>query len=91
LSPDQRAALEGQLRKLVPSDAERFGITTHVSVIDGGEAAPAILQAAERLNVDAISMGSQGRSGVARALLGSVAEQVTRSARKPVLIVRAAD
>jgi nucleotide-binding universal stress UspA family protein len=44
-----------------------------------------------RFNVDVISMGSHGRSDIARVLLGSVAEEVTRHAQKPVLVVRAAN
>jgi nucleotide-binding universal stress UspA family protein len=87
LTGDERAALDKQLRALVPGEAEALGITTHVSVIDGGKPAETIVAAAERLNVDAISLGSHGRSGVSRALLGSVAEAVVRHARRPVLIV----
>jgi nucleotide-binding universal stress UspA family protein len=44
---------------------------------------------AERLNVDAITLASHGRGGVARALLGSVADAVVRHAKRPVLVVRA--
>jgi nucleotide-binding universal stress UspA family protein len=89
LTPADRGAIEKQLRALVPDEAEALGITTHVSVIDGGKAAEAIVAAAERLNVDAINIGSHGRGGVARAVLGSVADAVVRQARRPVLIVPA--
>jgi nucleotide-binding universal stress UspA family protein len=87
LTAAERAGLEKQLRALVPAEAEAMGVTTHVSIIDGGRAAETIVAAAERLNVDAVSLGSHGRGGIARALLGSVAEAVVRSARRPVLIV----
>jgi nucleotide-binding universal stress UspA family protein len=40
---------------------------------------------------DLLAMASHGRSGPARWLLGSVAEEVTRRAECPVLLVRAAD
>ena len=89
LSAAARAALSKELRALVPAEAEALGITTHISVIDGGKAAETIVQAAERLNVDAISLASHGRGGVKRALLGSVAEQVVRHSSRPVLVVRA--
>jgi nucleotide-binding universal stress UspA family protein len=89
LSKAEREGIEKQLRALVPAEAEGLGITTHVSVIDGGEAADAIVAAAERLNVDAISLGSHGRGGLARAMMGSVAEAVVRRARRPILIVPA--
>ncbi|KAA9404738.1 universal stress protein, partial [Haloarcula hispanica] len=38
-------------------------------------------------DVNQIVMGSHGRSGIDRALLGSVAETVTRRARIPVTII----
>ena len=72
---------------MIPADAQALGITTHISVIDGGKPAETIVAAAERLNVDAISLGSHGRSGVARAVIGSVAEAVVCGARRPVLVV----
>ena len=87
LTADERDAIEKQLRALVPGEAEALGITTHLSVIDGGKPAETLVAAAERLNGDAISLGSHGRSGVPRAMLGSVAEAVVRHARRPVLIV----
>jgi nucleotide-binding universal stress UspA family protein len=90
--PDQltaaaRATIERELRALVPPEAEAMGITTHVSIVDGGKAAETIVAAAERLNVDAVSLGSHGRSGVARAMLGSVAEAVLRTTKRPVFVV----
>lgn len=89
LTVAERAGIEQQLRALVPAGADALGITTHVSVIDGGKAGETIVAAAERLNVDAVSLGSHGRGGVARALLGSVAESVLRHAHRPVLVVPA--
>jgi nucleotide-binding universal stress UspA family protein len=38
--------------------------------------------------VDAIALASHGRSGVTRALLASVAEEVLRHSDKPVFVVR---
>ena len=57
-------------------------------MIDGGKAAETIVQAAERLKVDAISLASHGRGGLARAVLGSVAEAVVHHSARPVLVVR---
>jgi nucleotide-binding universal stress UspA family protein len=48
----------------------------------------AIIKYAENENVDLIVMGSKGRSGFKRTLLGSVASTVLSYARCPVLIVR---
>jgi nucleotide-binding universal stress UspA family protein len=47
-----------------------------------------ILRYAENEDIDLIVMGTHGRSGVARLLMGSVAEKVVRTARCPVLTVR---
>ncbi len=88
LGDEQRAELEARLRALVPPDAEASGITTRVSVTDGRSAGEAILAAAERLDVDVIALGSHGRSGLKRVLLGSVAEEIARRATRPVLIIR---
>jgi nucleotide-binding universal stress UspA family protein len=48
----------------------------------------AIIKYAENENVDLVVMGSRGRSGLRRTLLGSVASAVLSYARCPVLVVR---
>jgi nucleotide-binding universal stress UspA family protein len=53
-----------------------------------GEPAEIICQVAEEDEFDLIVMGTRGRSGVPRILLGSVAERVVRMAPCPVLTVR---
>lgn len=53
-----------------------------------GKPARAILEYAEEEGVDHIVVGSHGRSGVSRVLLGSVAETVTRRSPVPVTVVR---
>jgi universal stress protein A len=47
-----------------------------------------ICREAEQELIDLIVIGSHGRTGLTRALLGSVAEQVVRHAACPVLVVR---
>lgn len=53
-----------------------------------GDPAREIVEFAEENDVDHILVGSHGRSGVSRVLLGSVAEKVVRRAPVPVTIVR---
>jgi nucleotide-binding universal stress UspA family protein len=53
-----------------------------------GDAAAEILAVAENLGCSLIVMGAHGRTGLARLLLGSVAESVMRRAPCPVLIVK---
>jgi nucleotide-binding universal stress UspA family protein len=72
----------------VPREAERLGITTRITVVDGVRAAPGILQTAHRLGTDAIVLASHGRAGLTRAPLSSVAEEVVRQSDQPVLVVR---
>jgi nucleotide-binding universal stress UspA family protein len=53
-----------------------------------GDPRAVILESAVQLRADLIIMGTHGRRGVSRLLLGSVAEQVARTAPCPVLLVR---
>jgi len=57
-----------------------------VSIIEG-DLWPTIHEIAEKQKVDLIVMGTHGRKGVSRALLGSAAEEVFRKASCPVLTV----
>ncbi len=50
-----------------------------------GKPASAIARLAEDENIDMIVMGTHGRSGLSRLLMGSVAEAVVRRAKCPVL------
>ncbi|HVO29822.1 MAG TPA: universal stress protein [bacterium] len=59
--------------------------------IEQGDAPWVIARVAEREGYDLIVMGTHGRSGVRRALLGSVAEEVVRRSPVPVLTVRIGD
>jgi nucleotide-binding universal stress UspA family protein len=90
LSAQKRRELELQLTGLIPAQAADVGISSHITVIDGGSAADQILAAARRLGVDAIVVASHGRGGVSRALFGSVAEAVVRGSDRPVYVVRPA-
>lgn len=54
-------------------------------------AAPALVDYANTNDIDLVLMGTQGRRGVSRALFGSVAEEVLRTAPCPVFTMRAAE
>ena len=54
-----------------------------------GPAAYPIVREAKKLGADLIVLGTHGRRGVRRLVLGSDAEQVVRTASVPVLLVRA--
>ena len=55
-----------------------------------GSPATAIVHLAEQEGVEMIVMPTHGRTGLLRVLMGSVAEEVVRKARCPVLTVKAA-
>lgn len=80
--------LAAQLHELIPVEAEARGIISHMEVVEHFEVATAICQAAERLGADLICMSSQGRSGLAKTLLGSVTQAVMARSSRPVLVVR---
>ena len=53
-----------------------------------GKPVDAIVKFAAKMNADLIVLGTQGRTGLPRTLIGSVAERVVRHAHCPVLVVR---
>ncbi|GAB3693011.1 universal stress protein [Halorubrum pallidum] len=70
----------------VAERGEERGIEV-VEHISGGRPHKLIGEYAEDHDVDLIVMGSHGRAGVRRALLGSVTERTLRSTHVPVLVV----
>jgi nucleotide-binding universal stress UspA family protein len=63
------------------------GIRIRTKVLEG-DPASTILCYARRENVDAIVMGTHGRTGLSRLFWGSVAEKVALTTRRPVLLVK---
>jgi len=57
-------------------------------MVEGGDPVNAILDVANEVKPDLIVIGTHGRSGLSRLLMGSVAEAVMRSATCPVLTVK---
>lgn len=70
--------------------ARRNGLTPESVMLEsfGGRAADFIVQQANKWGADLIVLGTHGRRGVKRLVMGSDAEQVVRTARVPVLLVR---
>ena len=82
-SADLGKAVEDRLVELVA----RCGFEADPRVLDG-PAAAALVRVAKDVNADLLVVGTRGRTGLARVLLGSVAEGVVRSAPCSVLVVR---
>jgi nucleotide-binding universal stress UspA family protein len=90
-TPAERSAQLAELRErlagLVPADTRGRGIETAFEVEEGPDVAQKVGDCAERVGADAVCIASHGRSGLVRTLLGSVAEDVLRRARRPVFVV----
>lgn len=70
------------------NEGETFNV---VNAVERDVAAgPAILRYAKANDIDLITMGTHGRRGMRRMLMGSVAEEVVRHADRPVVTVRGA-
>jgi nucleotide-binding universal stress UspA family protein len=83
--PEEAAELRRKLDAVRPNAA---GVPfDHVMLI--GDEATEIIGLAESEGYDLIVMGTHGRTGLSRLLMGSVAEQVVRKAPCPVLTVKA--
>jgi nucleotide-binding universal stress UspA family protein len=64
-----------------------YGATASTYVVSGFPVHDAIKSAAAMIKADVIVMGTHGRRGLARAMWGSVTEQVLREADVPVLAI----
>lgn len=67
--------------------AESYDLTV-ASELREGDPVTEILDGAVEVDADLIVLGTHGRSGIERRLIGSVAESVVRRAERPVLTVR---
>jgi nucleotide-binding universal stress UspA family protein len=74
--------LEGIAERL-----RRSGMRVRVHVAVHSSAARAVLEYANETGVDLVALATHGRGAIARAFMGSVADEVMRGASMPVLIV----
>jgi nucleotide-binding universal stress UspA family protein len=84
LPAQEPLALRGKLAQVRPADSS---VKVEHRLVDG-EPSEEILKVAGAEGVDVIVMGTHGSTGLARLLMGSVAENVLRKAPCPVLTVR---
>lgn len=75
--------LQGALAKVAA-----FGITATSEYVDNSFPAEGIISTAERVGADLIVMGSHGRRGLGRLLLGSQTNEVLAHTKLPVLVTR---
>jgi nucleotide-binding universal stress UspA family protein len=77
--------------KVAIDEVEKMGKDSGVkieSVVLRGIPAEKILEYAEENNIDLIVMGTQGLTGIKKFLIGSVAENVVRHSKIPVMVIR---
>lgn len=85
IEADTRKSAETALSRL-KARADKAKIKTRIQMRKGS-AAVQILRAAKSRRVDVIIVGTQGRTGLSKLLLGSVASRVISMADRPVLTV----
>jgi nucleotide-binding universal stress UspA family protein len=82
-------ANQKELDRLVATRSHKAAFAP--TILDVGDARNVIEQTAAKIGADLIVMGTHGRRGLKRLVLGSVAESVVRHVTCPVLLIRASE
>ncbi|WP_458189201.1 universal stress protein [Haladaptatus sp. NG-WS-4] len=88
------SSLEDSAQEMVDDVVERAtnaGVSTTEGFFDLGVPYKVILDYADEHDIDLIVMGTHGRTGLDRYLLGSITEKVVRTSDVPVLTARVPD
>jgi nucleotide-binding universal stress UspA family protein len=91
LEDDLQRTSEQRAREILDTEVEKArsaGSTVAQAHLKEGGVAAEIVTLAEDIGAGLIVMGSRGRGGIRRALMGSVSDSVVRHAHCPVLVVR---
>ncbi len=88
LEAESKAIVGGALEQLKTASAKVVNVRSSSVPAKGLMLGDAILKTALEHNADLIVLGTHGRSGIERLLLGSVAETVSHHSKIPVLLVR---
>lgn len=86
-SADYKEQIWESFRKLEATEPRIRELRVETKVIEG-DPAYEIVSAAKEMGANLIVMGTHGRTGLGRLIMGSVAEQVLRKASCPVLTVK---
>jgi nucleotide-binding universal stress UspA family protein len=89
-APEITAQLKKMAKDKLHEAFTQFGADGETLVVEGN-AARAIVHAAETHQAELVCIGTHGRTGLKRLLLGSTAEVVVKAAPCSVLVVRLAD
>ena len=91
LEEDLQRTSEQRARELLDAEVENLrslGVTLAQAHLVEGGVAQEIVGLAEEIGAGLIVIGSRGRGGIRRALMGSVSDSVVRHAHCPVMVVR---
>lgn len=86
MAASRQVAADALERIVKAADAQ--GVPCETLVVEHPQAAAGIVEAAQSTGANVIVMGSHGRSGLAKLVLGSVATKVLQLSPVPVLIVK---
>jgi nucleotide-binding universal stress UspA family protein len=91
-SPEALQALEkkvtAHLRRLVPESSLARNVRHETHIVHDVNPAAVILKVAHDLHADVVVMGTHGRTGLGRLVMGSVATDLLKSAKIPVVLAR---
>jgi nucleotide-binding universal stress UspA family protein len=76
-----------KLQRLVPKLAEARNVRTEYHLVHGADVASVVESEAARFRADVVVMGTHGRTGLGRILMGSVATDVVKKRGLPVILV----
>jgi nucleotide-binding universal stress UspA family protein len=84
---DSRTAARERAQERLAAEVREAGLEASL-LVDDGPAASGIARLAESVSAELVVVGTSGRTGLSRVLMGSVAEAVVRGAPCSVLVVR---
>lgn len=91
LVEDYRNKAKQEIQKTLDQAKALFaaeGVEVETRLTEGQEIYKEIINTAEEINADLIIMGSHGRKGIKKILLGSVAQSVLAATHLPVMIIK---
>lgn len=81
------AALKKDAEMLLTKITSMFGSLPARAILEEGNPGERILKQAKEVRADTIVLGTHGRTGLSRLVMGSVAEHVLRHSECPVLVI----
>ena len=85
---DAAYAASAKVTEELEEKARQAGVALEKNVVEGDDVASAIVMVADQQGCDLVVVGSHGRTGIQKFILGSVASKVLTLSKVPVLIVR---